>query len=92
MIKNLAATRFFQLAANSKSASDKLSGLLSIKSCNSRSDAHKAFRIPNRRTMALFDVLSERKKLWRFKNAGHNTLPMEPWRPWWKEAMQFIDH
>ena len=48
--------------------------------------------IPNRRTMALFDVLSERKKLWRFKNAGHNTLPMEPWRSWWQEAMQFIDH
>jgi dipeptidyl aminopeptidase/acylaminoacyl peptidase len=42
--------------------------------------------------MALFDVLSERKKLWRFKNAGHNTLPMESWRSWWQEAMQFIDH
>jgi len=48
--------------------------------------------IPNQRTMALFDALSEQKKLWRFENAGHNTLPMEPWRPWWHEAMQFIDH
>ena len=47
--------------------------------------------IPNRRTMALFDALPERKKLWSFENAGHNSLPLEPWRPWWKEAMQFID-
>jgi uncharacterized protein len=48
--------------------------------------------IPNRRTVALFDALSERKKLWRFENASHNSLPMEPWRPWWQEAMQFIDY
>ncbi len=47
--------------------------------------------IPNQRTMALFDALAERKRLWRFKNAGHNTLPMESWHPWWQEAMQFID-
>lgn len=47
--------------------------------------------IPNRRTMTLFDALPERKKLWRFEGAGHNTLPMEPWRPWWREAMQFLD-
>lgn len=47
--------------------------------------------IPNRRTMALFDALPERKKLWRFAGAGHNTLPMEPWRQWWRETMQFID-
>ena len=48
--------------------------------------------IPNQFTMALFDVLPDRKKLWRFQNAGHNTLPMEPWRSWWQEATQFIDH
>ncbi|MDD1622006.1 MAG: alpha/beta hydrolase [Methylococcaceae bacterium] len=47
--------------------------------------------IPNRRTMALFEALPERKKLWRFEGAGHNTLPMEPWRPWWREAMEFVD-
>lgn len=47
--------------------------------------------IPNRRTMALFDALPERKKLWRFEKAGHNNLPLEPWRPWWQESMQFID-
>ena len=47
--------------------------------------------IPNRNTMALFDSLSAPKKLFRFENAGHNNLPMEAWRPWWQEVMQFID-
>ena len=48
--------------------------------------------IPNRRTLSLFDALPPGKKLWRFDHASHNTLPLEPWRPWWQEAMQFIDH
>ncbi|WP_411728083.1 alpha/beta hydrolase [Methyloglobulus sp.] len=48
--------------------------------------------IPNRRTMALFDALSGQKKLWRFKHAGHNSLPLEPWSPWWRETMEFIDN
>jgi len=48
--------------------------------------------VPNQRTMNLFDGLSGRKKLWRFENAGHNSLPMEPWRPWWGEVMQFLEH
>lgn len=47
--------------------------------------------IPNKHTLALFDSLSSEKKLWRFEHAGHNNLPLEPWRPWWQEAMQFID-
>jgi len=47
--------------------------------------------IPNKQTLALFDSLSSGKKLWRFENAGHNDLPLEPWRPWWREVMQFID-
>ncbi|MEE9411726.1 MAG: alpha/beta hydrolase [Methylococcales bacterium] len=48
--------------------------------------------IPNRRTMALFDAISERKQLWRFENANHNSLPLEHWRLWWQEVMKFIDH
>lgn len=47
--------------------------------------------IPNRHSMALYDALPELKKLWRFENAGHNSLPMEPWHTWWREVMQFID-
>jgi pimeloyl-ACP methyl ester carboxylesterase len=46
--------------------------------------------IPNRNTLALFEALPAKKKLWRFENAGHNSLPLEPWRPWWREAMRFI--
>lgn len=48
--------------------------------------------IPNRRSMVLFDALAGQKKLWRFEQAGHNSLPMEPWRPWWREVMGFIDY
>jgi hypothetical protein len=48
--------------------------------------------VPNQRTMALFDGVSGRKKLWRFENAGHNTLPMGAGHPWWAEVMQFLDH
>lgn len=47
--------------------------------------------VPNRSTMALFEALSGEKKLWRFKNASHNTLPLAAGNPWWHEAMQFID-
>lgn len=47
--------------------------------------------IPNNRTLALFDALPAAKKLWRFEKAGHNSLPLAPWQPWWREAMQFID-
>lgn len=47
--------------------------------------------VPNQQTMDLFDGLPGRKKLWRFENAGHNTLPMGAGRPWWGEVMQFLD-
>jgi uncharacterized protein len=47
--------------------------------------------IPNRRTMALFDALPGQKKLWHFEHAGHNSIPMEPGNPWWRETMAFID-
>ena len=47
--------------------------------------------VPTRRTMSLFDGLPARKKLWRFDHAGHNTLPMESWQPWWGDVMQFLE-
>jgi len=47
--------------------------------------------IPNSNTIALFDQLPGPKKRWHFKNAGHNTLPMDEEQPWWGEVMQFID-
>jgi len=47
--------------------------------------------IPEASTMALFKVLSGPKKLWRFEQSGHNTLPLAATNAWWQEAMLFID-
>lgn len=46
--------------------------------------------IPNRHSLKLFEALRQRKKLWAFKGAGHNTLPVNPALPWWREVMQFV--
>lgn len=46
--------------------------------------------IPNKYSLNLFDSLHHRKRLWTFKDADHNTLPLGPELPWWQELMQFI--
>ncbi|MFZ2171392.1 MAG: alpha/beta fold hydrolase [Methylococcaceae bacterium] len=46
--------------------------------------------IPNKFGLNLFDALHHRKRLWTFKDAGHNNLPLEPELPWWQEVMQFV--
>jgi len=46
--------------------------------------------VPNQRTLALFEAFPGRKKLWRFENARHNTLPMGAQQPWWQEVMRFL--
>ncbi len=46
--------------------------------------------IPKDNTLALFNAISGNKKLWRFQ-AGHNSLPMQPYQSWWKETMMFLD-
>ena len=48
--------------------------------------------VPNQRTMALLDGLPGLKKLWRFENAGPNSLPLVAGRPWRAEIMHFLDH
>ncbi|MGZ8188667.1 MAG: alpha/beta hydrolase, partial [Methylosarcina sp.] len=48
--------------------------------------------IPGRSTQALYETLPGRKRLWRFEEAGHNTLPLASWHPWWQEAMEFLEH
>lgn len=50
--------------------------------------------IPNRHSLALYRALTGPKKLWRFKDAGHNDWPNHPTASWWKEAMAYIasDH
>jgi pimeloyl-ACP methyl ester carboxylesterase len=46
--------------------------------------------IPNKYSLNLFDSLHHRKRLWTFKDAGHNSLPLAPAMPWWQEVMQFV--
>lgn len=46
--------------------------------------------IPNKNSLKLFNSLPHRKQLWTFKNAGHNSLPLSPNLPWWREVMQFV--
>ncbi|MCK9635493.1 MAG: alpha/beta hydrolase [Methylobacter tundripaludum] len=46
--------------------------------------------IPNKYSLKLFESLRHRKQLWAFKATGHNTLPLNQERPWWREVMQFV--
>jgi hypothetical protein len=46
--------------------------------------------IPNKYSLNLFDSLHQRKRLWTFKDAGHNSLPLAPELTWWQEVMQFV--
>ncbi len=47
--------------------------------------------IPSQYSLKLFESLRHRKKLWTFKDAGHNTLPLQQGLSWWQEVMQFVD-
>ncbi|TAK60635.1 MAG: alpha/beta hydrolase [Methylobacter sp.] len=47
--------------------------------------------IPNKYSLKLFESLPHKKKLWAFKDAGHNTLPLYQDLPWWQEVMQFVN-
>ena len=46
--------------------------------------------IPNKYSLNLFDSLHCRKRLWTFKDAGHNSMPLAPGLTWWQEVIQFI--
>ena len=46
--------------------------------------------IPNKLSLKLFETLHHPKKLWSFKGANHNTLPLNRELPWWQEVMQFV--
>ena len=46
--------------------------------------------IPNKNSLKLFESLHQPKKLWSFKGANHNTLPLNQELPWWQEVMQFV--
>ena len=46
--------------------------------------------IPNKYSLNLYNGLHNRKQLWTFQDAGHNSLPLTPELAWWWEVMQFI--
>ena len=46
--------------------------------------------IPNKRTLRLYKQIKSPKRLWRFKDAGHNDWPTEHNAKWWREVMMFI--
>ncbi|MGZ5053034.1 MAG: alpha/beta hydrolase [Methylobacter sp.] len=46
--------------------------------------------VPDQFGLKLFKALPNRKKLWTFEHAGHNTLPLDRDQAWWQEVMQFI--
>lgn len=46
--------------------------------------------IPYKHGLKLFESLHRSKKIWTFKDAGHNTLPLAQETPWWQEVMQFV--
>jgi hypothetical protein len=46
--------------------------------------------IPGRHSKRLYGSLSEPKRLWIFKGAGHNSWPTNPAEDWWREVMEFV--
>lgn len=46
--------------------------------------------IPNRLTQSLYQKIQPPKRLWTFKEAGHNSWPVAPDQTWWTEVMDFV--
>ena len=38
----------------------------------------------------LCDAVTAPKRIWPFETAGHNTMPVDPHLPWWRELVAFI--
>jgi alpha-beta hydrolase superfamily lysophospholipase len=45
--------------------------------------------IPNKQTLAFYESIPAPKRLWVFKNAGHNSWPLSPQEKWWREVTDF---
>jgi uncharacterized protein len=45
--------------------------------------------IPNKHTLALYETIRSPKRLWVFKNSGHNTWPISADEKWWREVTDF---
>ena len=45
--------------------------------------------IPNEHTIAFYESVRSPKRLWIFKNSGHNSWPVSPDEKWWREVTEF---
>lgn len=73
---------------------DKYNNIKNLKNYKGKSAvivAQKDEIIPNKYSYALYHSLSGRKKMWEFKDSGHNSIPFDPNLSWWRDVMQFVD-
>ncbi len=47
--------------------------------------------IPSRHSMRLFESVTSDKRLWILPGAGHNSWPVQPDAPWWREVVDFVE-
>jgi len=69
---------------------DNVSNLQDYRGSTAILVADKDEIIPAKYSLKLFESLQHPKKIWTFKDAGHNTLPLAEELPWWQEVMQFV--
>jgi pimeloyl-ACP methyl ester carboxylesterase len=48
--------------------------------------------VPKKRSFGLFAALSNEKRLWMIRNAGHNTWPEYVSLTWWQEVMGYLEN
>ena len=53
--------------------------------------AEKDEVIPPKFGLNLYDSVTGDKKLWMFKNSGHNSFPNHPQEAWWQEVIDFMN-
>ncbi len=46
--------------------------------------------IPTQHSLRLFESVGDNKKLWMLEGAGHNSWPVQPNAPWWREVVDFV--
>lgn len=72
---------------------DKFDNVTNLQSFNGRIAILLADRddvIPTDHGLRLYESIPGNKKLWRFRNAGHNDWPIQPTESWWQEVMDFV--
>jgi uncharacterized protein len=48
--------------------------------------------IPKKHSFKLFATLTNEKRLWIIRNAGHNTWPENVSAPWWQQVMGYLEN